>query len=62
MYAYVKWFNKPARELESGLLFVYHDSVSSGYLVICVCDLSGPVVTAVYLDTPNKLWILSDYS
>ena len=61
MYAYVKWFNKPARELESGLLFVYLDSVSSCNPVICVCDLSGPVVTAVDLDTPNKLWILSDY-
>ena len=60
MYAYVKWFNKSARQLESGLLFVYLNSVSSYNPVICVCDFSGPVVTAVDVDIPNKLWILSD--
>ena len=59
-YAYVKWFDKPSKELESELLFIHLDSASSLNPVVLVSTVLGPVVTAVDIDRPNILWILSD--
>lgn len=56
-YAYVNWFDKASREHESQLLFVHLDSSSNP--VVSANELHGPIVTAVDLDEPNKLWVLN---
>ena len=58
-YAYIQWFNRPNKDSESELMFVFLDSVSSLNPIISVCDLCGPVVTAIDIDDTNVLWILS---
>ena len=59
VYAYVHWFSKPKTDPETELLFVYVNSFSSFNPIMLVSNLSRPLVTAIDIDTPNKLWILS---
>ena len=62
VYAYVHWFDKPGRDPETNLFFVFLNSFSSLNPVTLISILSNPLVTAEDLDIPCKLWILSNTS
>lgn len=59
MNAYVRWFDKPKKDQETELFFIFLNSSSSENPVKLVANLSRPLVTAIDLDDPNKLWILT---
>lgn len=60
-FAFVKWLGSPRKDLDSGILNVCLESEPPVSInpVIPICKLVGPLVTAIDVDMPNKLWILS---
>ena len=57
--AYVHWFDRPQRDVESGLYTVNLNSFASVHKVVSLTDLSRPIAHAVDCDDPNKLWLLN---
>ena len=57
--ACVDWFDDHSVDTESSLIFAKLDSTSA-YNPICTVDsLSPPLIYAIDIDDPNKIWILN---